>query len=119
MPFTTIARGGMSQVDSPRTVVVRTPADWTTLWNEHAGGVKPPAVDFSTSMVIAVFSGMKPTGGHSIEITHIEKGEKEIVVTYTERTPGPDDITTQALTFPFHMVRTASHAGPVTFRTKR
>ena len=119
MPFTTIARGGMSQVDSARTVVVRTAPEWTELWKEHAGSTNPPAVDFTKTMVLAVFAGMRPSGGYAVEITQIEKNDGPIVVTYRERKPGPDDITTQALTFPFHIVRTDAHAGEVSFRAAR
>ncbi|HEV3485198.1 MAG TPA: protease complex subunit PrcB family protein [Vicinamibacterales bacterium] len=109
----------MSQIDSARTVVVRTAADWAELWKEHTGTANPPAVDFTRTMVVAVFAGMRPSGGYAVEITQIEKTDAAIVVTYRERKPGPDDITTQALTFPFHIVRTDAHAGDVTFRPAR
>lgn len=119
MKFTSLDRGVISRIETSRTVAVRTLAEWAALWKEHAGESKPPAVDFSKAMVIGVFAGMRPTGGHAIEITQIEARDGEVVVTYRERRPGPDDITTQALTYPFHLVRTEQRSGKVTFERAR
>jgi hypothetical protein len=119
MKFTTIDRGASSQIETSRTVAVRTTAEWAALWKDHAGEGKPPAVDFARSIVIAVFAGSRPTGGHSVEITRIEERDEELLVSYRERQPGPDDIVTQILTSPFHIVRTDSHRGRVTFQRER
>jgi hypothetical protein len=119
MSFTTLHRGTNSQIDTARTVVIRKAADWPALWREHAGDTKPPAVDFAKAMVIAVFAGMRPTGGYAVEITQIESRDGGVVVTYRERRPSPEDIVTQALTAPFHIVSAPAQAGPVTFQERR
>jgi hypothetical protein len=119
MPFTNVARGATSSIETARTVVVRNADEWRALWKEHAGHSKAPAVDFASAMIVAVFMGTKPTGGYAVEIAQIEQRDGEVVVTYRERRPGPDDITTQALTSPFHIVRTESRSGRVTFERAR
>lgn len=121
MSFTTLARGASSQIEEPRTAVVRTAAEWSKLWTEHGAMEKPPEVDFPRSMVIAVFAGTRPTAGHSVEITRIEKdGAAGLVVTYREGAPGPGEMAAQVLTSPFHVVRTERHEGPIRFtRTPR
>jgi hypothetical protein len=119
MKFTTLDRGVTSRIETSRTIAVRTAAEWAALWKEHAGDSKPPAVDFSKAMVIGVFAGMRPTGGHAMEITQIDARDGDVMVTYRELRPGPDDITTQALTYPFHLVRTERRSGKVTFERAR
>ena len=119
MTFTTLDRGTISQIDTARTVVVRKAAEWQSLWREHAGDRELPAVDFAQSMVVAVFAGSRPTGGYAVEITRIEPRDDGVVVTYRERRPSPEDIVTQVLTAPFHIVRTQAHTGPVTFQRAR
>ena len=109
----------MSGIDAPRTAVVRSADEWTALWKDHARSAKAPAVDFSREMVVAVFLGTKPSGGYSVEIAQIEKRDNEVLVTYRERQPGPDDIVTMALTSPFHIVRTEAAAGKITFKPAR
>lgn len=119
MSFTTLARGASSQIEEPRTAVVRTAAEWSKIWTEHGAMEKPPEVDFARSTVIAVFAGTRPTAGHSVEITRIEKEAAGLVVTYVERAPGPDQMAAQVLTSPFHIVRTEAHEGPVRFTRTR
>ena len=43
----TIAKGDQSNVDDARQVLVRTEAEWTKLWQQHAPDHPKPAVDFS------------------------------------------------------------------------
>lgn len=111
-----VAKGPQSQIQEPRTVVVRTSAEWTALWKDHAPDGTAPAVDFKQSMVLAVFSGTKSTAGHAVEITQVDARESDLVVTYRERAPGPSDMVAQVLTSPFHMVRTEARAGKATFK---
>ena len=113
--FKTIDRGGQSNIESAREVVVRTAAEWTALWKQHMPGRKPAAVDFKRSVVVGVFLGSRATGGYSVDITGIERRGTELVVTYREGRPAPNDMVTQVLTSPFHIVSTGRFAGPVHF----
>jgi len=117
--FTTVDRGSQSQVEKPRQTVARTAAEWAALWKAHGGEGKPPAVDLVRSVVIGVFLGTRPTAAHTVEIIRIEKRDTDLVVTYREQSPAPDDMVAQVLTAPFHIVRTASHPGPVSFLRTR
>lgn len=115
MKFTTVARGDQSGIEDPRTAVVRTAGEWTALWKEHAPDRKPPVIDFASFVVLAVFSGTRPSAGHSVNISRIEKRGTDLVVTYREQRPGPNDMAAQVLTFPYHIVSTDMYAGPVRF----
>ncbi len=119
MTFSSIARGDQSRIEEARTVVARTAAEWAALWKAHAGEGQPPGVDFSRSMVVAVFAGSRPTAGYEVEITGIDKRDAEIVVTWRERRPPPDAMVAQVLTAPFHIARTESAPGPVRFQRAR
>ena len=116
MPMTTIARGGVSSVMEPREAVVRTAAEWTSLWRDHAGAeAEPPEVDFGKQMVIGVFLGSRNTGGYAVEITAVEQQGDAIVVRYTETKPGPGMLLAQVITSPFHLVSVPQVSGTVTF----
>ena len=119
MEFTTLGRGDRSQIEEPRQVVARTAAQWSALWKQHAGAGKPPAVDFTRSMVIGVFVGSRQTAGYAVEITRIEKQDTGLVVSYREQGPAPDVIVAQVLTAPFHIVQTQLHPGHVRFQRTR
>ena len=116
--FTTIGQGATSQIETSRTAVVKTAAEWSALWKQHAGETKPqpPAVDFTKSMVLAVFSGTKPTAAHTVEITQLDVKDGTMVVTYREQPPPADAMVAQVLTMPFHIVRTDAHPGKVVFQ---
>jgi hypothetical protein len=119
MTFTTLDRGTHSQIEAPRTVVVRTAAEWSALWKEHAGNSKPAVVDFTRSMAIGVFAGSRPTAGFSVEVTQLETRGAALVVTYHERRPASDEVVAQMLTSPFHIVAVDSRARDVTIVQKR
>jgi hypothetical protein len=114
--FTAIGQGGNSQIEESREVVVRTAGEWSTLWKQHAGAARPPSIDFTRAIVIAVFLGSRPTAGYRVEITRLEKQDEALVVSYRELRPGADDMVAQMLTTPFHLVQTGSHRGPVKFQ---
>jgi protease stability complex PrcB-like protein len=113
--FTPLERGQQSNIESAREVVVRTAAEWTALWKQHALDRPRPAVDFTRSMVVGVFLGSRPTGGHSVEITRIDREGTDLVVTYRERRPAASDIVTQVITMPYDLVTIEPFAGPVRF----
>ena len=101
--FTSVAQGTRSQIQEPRQVVVRTAADWQTLWTAHDSAAAPN-VDFSRAIVVGVFLGMRPTAGFSVRITAVTAKDGSAVVEYVEGRPRPGGMTAQVLTSPFHLV---------------
>jgi hypothetical protein len=116
IPFTTVARGPISGIESPRQVTVRSQAEWETLWKAHAGSQAIPPVDFSSTMVVGVFLGSRPSGGFTVEISRIVREGGSLIVEYRERKPGPGAVAAQLLTSPFHLVTLDRQDGPVEFR---
>lgn len=53
-----------------------------------------------TQTRLTISWGEMPTGGYQIKIVDVVFEESEIVVYYTTSAPGPDEIVTQALTYP-------------------
>jgi protease stability complex PrcB-like protein len=115
-PLATVAKGAMSNIEEPRQVVVRTDAEWQALWKQHDGNSATPTVDFTQSMVAAVFLGSRPTTGYAADITGMKTEGTRTFVEYLERQPPRDALVAQVLTSPFHIVRIARTAGSVEFR---
>jgi protease stability complex PrcB-like protein len=113
--FTSIAKGEVSDQETARQAVARTPAEWQALWNDHAPAGKLPAVDFASSMVVGVFLGTQPSTGYAVEIVAVTTDGDALVVEYAERQPKRDMMAAQVLTQPFHLVAVPKHAGPVRF----
>lgn len=113
--ITTVAKGEMSGVEIMRQVTVRTPAEWQTLWKEHARDEKMPVVDFTSKMVVGMFLGSKPSAGYEVEILNVRPEGADLIVEYTQKQPGRGTMAAQILTEPFHLVAVARHAGPVRF----
>ncbi len=111
--FETIARGVGSGMRTPRQAVARTQAEWDALWREHVGRGLPtggrvppaPAIDFDTHVVIADFMGTRNTGGYATTINAIQRSSRGYIVDVLHRSPGPGEIVTMAITWPFHMVK--------------
>ncbi|MEE8419749.1 MAG: protease complex subunit PrcB family protein [Dehalococcoidales bacterium] len=109
LSFETIDKGSSSGIETGERLVIESAADWEDLWGEHTALRTPapalPGIDFSRQMVIAVFSGLKSTGGYSVEITEIRATNRELNIVYQVTEPGPDDMVTEAETQPFHIIK--------------
>ena len=113
--FHTVYRGTQSRIEEPREVTIRSAAEWSALWKDHAPGAPVPAVDFTREMVVGVFLGTRPTGGYAVEITSIDAARSELIVAYRVDEPARDAMVIQALTAPAHLVRSQSRKGNVKF----
>src|SRR3990167_3278268 len=73
--FVTIDSGVSSGIATRETLVIKDEGEWLTLWRRHVSNRLPapsaPNVDFSSEMVIAVFSGGRSSGGYAIKIERI------------------------------------------------
>lgn len=78
-----------SSIHTARNVVVKDAGAWAALWAEHAGTSRPlPAVDFSTSMVVGVFLGERPSGCYGTSISKVTRNANGIAVQHTDSMPG-------------------------------
>ena len=114
----TIEKGADSAVDDARQIVIRTPTEWAKVWSAHSFERARPNVDFSKEMVVGVFLGSRPTAGFGVEIvgTRVESGT--LIVEYRETKPGPDRVSAQILTSPYHLVSMPRVDGDVKFVSK-
>ena len=112
VPMRPIDKGLNSSIDAARQVAVRTAAEWSTLWTQHAGERKAPAVDFSKDVVLAVFMGTRSSTAFSVEIVGTRTEGATLVVSYKETRPAPGGVAAQILTSPYHIV--AVPKGPAT-----
>jgi hypothetical protein len=99
----TIEKGDQSNIDTAKQVVVRTEAEWTQLWRQHAPDRPQPPIDFSKETVIGLFMGSRPNAGFSTAVVSAMEGGGALVIRYTETRPPRDAITAQILTFPYHL----------------
>jgi len=121
LSFSTIDRGFRSGIKERKLVTVKSEKEWGELWRLHKGAFLPEQpvlrVDFKQEMIVAVFSGEKKSGGYGIEITKIEEKQEEgeLIVLFLETQPPPKAMVTQALTQPYHIVKTRRIGLPVKF----
>jgi hypothetical protein len=80
-----------------------------------AGLLKVDSIDLKKQMVVVIFAGEKPTGGYSIEVKSLELKDKKLVVHWKLKAPGPDDIVTQAITYPELVLLVDRFDGEVVF----
>lgn len=113
--FANVAQGTSSQVDEPRKVIVRSADEFQALWKSHSTAALPK-VDFSKSIVVGVFLGMRPTAGYTVGIQAVRRTESGAVVEYIEGVPDKSRMVAQMLTSPFHLVSIPSDVKTVEFR---
>jgi hypothetical protein len=108
VPFSTLGKGINSGIRESAQVVVRSQSEWVALWGRHmrtrTAPPPPPAVDFTTEMVVALFLGERPTGGYEIEVTQVERTDRGLAVRFRVKKPDPGAMLMQVLTQPFHLI---------------
>jgi hypothetical protein len=105
LDFNTVDRSAYTGVREPANVVLKDMDTFTRVWHRLAGpNAAVPAIDFSTSMVVAVFRGMLPNGCYSTEITDVYRTADGINVSRVDTVPGPGTICTQVVVTPAHLV---------------
>jgi len=109
----------LSGISDRRRLVIEDQDAWLQFWAELQAMVtpvpEPPAVDFSTHVVIAATMGQRATGGYSIRIDDISRAGERTRVIVVETAPGPTCLTTQAFTAPATAVTVSRPAGTVEF----
>lgn len=55
--------------------------------------------------ILMIFMGMRPTGGYSLLLADIEAKEGTLHLVTSEKSPGPNDMVTQALTYPMLVLK--------------
>lgn len=98
-----IGRWISSGIKGARQLVIRDPVTWSQFWSELGAGVQP-RVDFGRDLVIAVASGERSTGGHDIEVQRVTRSGGDLRIEVLRTSPGPDCMTTAALTQPVDVV---------------
>jgi uncharacterized membrane protein len=105
VPLITVAQGSDSDIVTARRAIVHDAADWRALWADHAGpGTEPPAIDFASHIVAAVFAGERPSPGHAIEIAEARTDAGVVRLIVREHAPARGMAAAQILVSPFHMV---------------
>jgi hypothetical protein len=66
-------------------------------------------------MVVAVFLGSRPSSGYEVQITNVSRDGDALLVTWTERRPGRDQMAAQVMTAPAHLVVVPRFEGAVRF----
>jgi hypothetical protein len=113
LSFTTVASGHNSSFDSrrPQLFVLSSQSDLDDFWNQHTAGRTPrppqPAVNFTNEVLLALIDKTEPSTGYSIKIETLEAGDAEITVKAVRAIPGPAMLAGDALTVPYHIVKTA------------
>lgn len=77
VPFTKLVQGAKSNVTTRANYVIASADGLSEFWKMAGASGKPPAVDFKTQAVIAVFAGKEPTS--SISIAKIEDSSVRMV----------------------------------------
>ena len=100
VPFNEVGTTGQARHDTGATLVVGASDASRAIITRLLANVTMPA----DRVLVAAFQGQQRTGGYAIRVTAIERRGDQLVVTATFTQPKPDDIVTQALTSPAHIV---------------
>jgi len=103
VPFTELAQGSQSSVATRVNYLITSASQLGELWKMTDATGTPPAVNFNTHAVIAVFAGQQPTAGYSIEVSKVEDTAVRMV-TVTLTKPGDGCILAQTVTAPYELI---------------
>ncbi len=105
VPLRRIGQWTNTGIGETRRMVIRDANTWAAFWTDLgvSAGARPD-IDFTRDAIIAVAAGQRRTGGYGVAISRISRSGGDLTVEVTETVPGPNCITTQALTQPVDVV---------------
>jgi hypothetical protein len=107
--YDVILEGTYSGMRDPLAKVITDKAEWEELWRKHASVLVPPPpipiIDFSSSVMVAIFTGEKKTSGYRIVVKSVAAKDQNIEVTYHETEPPKNSFVLQVITQPFLLMR--------------
>ena len=74
-----------------------------------------PSVDFTRNVVIAIFSGMKPSTGHSVAVRKLSVQKEKVTVEVEFIQPGEGCFEGDKETYPFQIIEVARISSPLHF----
>jgi uncharacterized protein (TIGR03067 family) len=110
--------GSHSGETKPEQIVVRTEKEWALVWKKSQDSrelLTPPKVDFDKEMVLAVFLGSKPSGGHAIAITEVACDKLEMSVQVRTTLPTGNGAVELKETRPYCLVVVQRFDGVISF----
>lgn len=111
-------QGASCGVSKAAAFKVESAGDWEKLWKE-AFQREAPAVDFGKRFAVAVFLGLRQTGGYSVEFLEPQSRGESAVLRYRTRAPGPSSFVIQAFTTPYAIRLFNKTAAPVLVEESR
>lgn len=108
VPVTELASGTNAAQTTPSVQLATTQSALGALYRAAYGnqtGAPPVPPLRSGETVVGVFLGQRPTGGYGVRVTGASAQGDTLTLTVEVRAPGPETITTQALTSPWTLVR--------------
>jgi hypothetical protein len=103
VPFTALAEGPRSKVESRVNYLIYTQEELAELWKFLEEPPPVPKVNFNTKVVAAVFAGQTPTSGYDITVLEVQDAGKRVVKIELIK-PDESCILAQSLTAPYHVV---------------
>lgn len=110
----TIWQNSFGGPEEPGTMVAKSQSAWKDMWS-MVGQDPPVTLNPQTEMGVAVFMGLRNTGGFSVEIVRSCEKADAYVIQYQELTPDPDGFVTMALTTPYVIQIVPRSDKPVVF----
>ncbi|MEZ4606344.1 MAG: PEGA domain-containing protein [Deinococcales bacterium] len=108
-PWQVIGQGIQSAADRMQFVIITDANSLYNIWVLAYGNVvnipSLPAVDFSRESIVAVFLGIRPSGGYSLNVDKVNVTAEASQVYLNIINPDRNSFTTQALTSPWIMVK--------------
>ena len=103
IPLRRIGQWTNTGINERRRLVIRDANGWAAFWSELGVGDRP-AVDFTRDLVVAVAAGQQSSGGHEVAVDRVNQNNGELTIEVVETSPGPNCMTTAALTQPVDVV---------------
>lgn len=80
-------------------------ADRFTRWLKPNVATRIQEVDFNNVLVVAVFSGSKPSSGFGVTIQEVNTGPGTVRLTVSITDPIPGRAVSDVVTYPYHIIR--------------
>jgi len=108
IPFEVIAKSvccTTNQETAQKNEAITNQGAWENFLETLSSPPQNIEIDFTNDMVLAVVDQIRSTGGYDVEIIEVKELENKIEVDVEYTAPRENDIVSQALTQPYHIIK--------------
>lgn len=117
--FTVLSEGAQSNMETKQTRVITNQEELIEIYGALNATITPklalPEINWKKQAVVAAFTGLKSSGGYSVEVFQVRNQDDERIYKFAEKAPSSgNDVVSMVMTTPYLLLKVDTNGKKIT-----